>query len=96
MKKTIADRIRDNIARSSNPELAAVAMAQKYGARAVRDAKRRSPTRGRPRVHTHPAEACARLLEDAFNTATTWTEDEQSIVLALAKRVRSGEWRRFL
>lgn len=69
---------------------------KKFGAQAVRDAKRRSPTRGRPRVRTHPAEACARLLEDAFNTATTWTEDEQSIVLALAKRVRSGEWRKFL
>ncbi len=52
----------------------------------VSKARQRTGARGRPRVHTHPAEACARLVESMLG-------DNNS---ASAKRIRNGEWKKYL
>lgn len=61
----------------------------------IRDAKRRSPTRGRPRVNVHPAEACARMIE-AYVKNSNVPPGITYVLVDVAADVRDGKWKEYL
>jgi hypothetical protein len=79
-----ADKIRSLLAEGMTP--ARVAKMAGVDRAYVYQVRKASATRGRPRKTTHPAEACARMLED----------DGGEFALSIAERIRRGEWKDYL